>query len=138
MRFITGKDGSLIYEGARGSIRVVESIRGEGAQFKKVAFTTDTCCGTRLDVGHDYVAFVSGKGSLVEVNWGNIADVTDYYSEDSDYPRSEQGIIARVEGLLEGTLPLDKAIPTFMRTSVSQLGTPPPLPCPDPPATAEP
>ena len=132
--FVSTGEGSVIYEGAKGTVRVVETIRGNGQQFDEITFITTPCCGVRLDVGHYYVAFVSGSGSSFGVNEGNVADVTTEYSEHSEYPRSEQGIVTRVSALLGGALSLDDAIPLRLRSRISQNEPPPPPPCPEPAA----
>ncbi|HET7842565.1 MAG TPA: hypothetical protein VFL14_00320, partial [Xanthomonadales bacterium] len=49
-------------EGAEGSIRVVTSVRGDGERFDRITYLPSRCCGSRLDVGHYYIAFVSDPG----------------------------------------------------------------------------
>jgi hypothetical protein len=58
-----------------------------------------------------------------------IADITGHYAEDSDYPRSEDGVVSRVQRLLEGTLSIDAALRGLPRANDFHMLLPPP-PCP--------
>ena len=103
----------LLYS-AVGTVEVVETLRGNGAQFQRVRFSTFACCGTRLDVGHTYVAFVPGKGPEFEGNISTLlvpsGDLTEIVAGRAELPT----------GISERTWRRISHIPP----------PPPPVPCP--------
>lgn len=63
-------------------IKVVDRIYGEKYLYSDIHFSTSSCCGSRLDVGRYYVAFISEKGPDFLANNGNIIDIgEDYYPD---------------------------------------------------------
>ncbi|MDQ3175798.1 MAG: hypothetical protein M3Q91_19155, partial [Acidobacteriota bacterium] len=67
-----------------GHIRVVESLKGNGASFKLIKYSFRSCGSTRMSVGQLYLAATSQTGPLLEL-WGTdqaILDLTlDFYHE---------------------------------------------------------
>jgi len=126
--FTSEGDGSVIYEGASGTVRVIESLRGDGAQFRSLTFNTSICCGSRLDVGHYYAAFTSEDGPSFPAGGGSIVNITFEYSESSEYPHSEHGIVTKLEALLRGDLNFEGVLPGQIGQGVSNVPLPP-RPC---------
>ncbi|MDQ1925148.1 hypothetical protein, partial [Massilia pseudoviolaceinigra] len=55
-----------------GQIKIIDRLRGVKKLSDQIKFYTDTCCGTRLDVGSYFVAFVSDAGSQFVAHNGNV------------------------------------------------------------------
>ena len=103
----------LLYS-AVGTVEVVETLRGNGAQFQRVRFSTFACCGTRLDVGHTYVAFVPGKGPEFE---GNISTLLLPFRDLTE--------------IVAGRAKLPTGMPEYTWRRISEVPPPPPpVPCP--------
>lgn len=62
-----------------GQIKTIERLRGAKKLPEKIKFATGACCGTRLDVGEYFVAFVSDVGSQFVANSGNVMEVGGKY-----------------------------------------------------------
>lgn len=67
--------GSARHDDIIGHIQVVSQIRGASKQVREISFSTERCCGARLDVGGYFVAFLPSLGKRVEVNNGNIVQL---------------------------------------------------------------
>ncbi len=100
----------VLYE-AVGKIEVTETLRGNGSQFRRVRFTTFQCCGTRLDVGHVYFAFVSNDGPEFDGNIGSLL------AERSN-----------LDDVLAGKAKLRKGALDASSSRISEI-PPPPAPC---------
>ncbi len=100
----------LIYS-VVGAVEVVETLRGNGLQFRHVRFTTFSCCATRLDVGHTYVAFVSNNGPEFEGNIGTLLKTSIDLTE-----------------IVAGRAKLPASISEATRRNISEVLPPPPRP----------
>ena len=128
-RFLNREEGEgMILEGAEGTIRVVESLRGDGSRFDRISYNTLHCCGSRLDVGHYYLAFVSGPGPSFGAGENSIVRVGEQYRASS--PGDENALLFRVHDLLEGRSSFEEALPDTMFERVGLIPPPPPPPCP--------
>ena len=105
-----------------GSIEIVETIRGKPT-FKTIIYNTFNCCGSRLDVGHYYVAFSSESGVQFLGNSGNLVSLGDWYDKKFS-PRKD------IEKVLTKKATVKQAFIAFSRERIDQTPPPPPPPCP--------
>lgn len=106
-----------------GEIRVIKVLRGTAAVSPKMRYYTGECAGSRLDIGHYYVAFVldarpgwwAGRGSLIHL--GPLP------------PMEGDGAIAEVRQVLDGRIALERTSLIAGRDFVHS-GWPPPPPLP--------
>ncbi len=113
---------------AHGRIRVVESLRGGGKQFESIEFYTAQCCGSRLDIGHYYIAFVDADGKSFLANSSSVAELYFGYSEPTSDARSVILKAAGIRKRLDGSVVLDEAFLDRAFARISQMPPPPP-PC---------
>ncbi len=113
-----------------GRIRVVESLRGDGRQFDSIEFYTSQCCGSRLDVGHYYIAFVDTDGESFLANASSVAELYFGYSEATSSAPSDVWKAASLRKRLDGSVVMDQTVRNRAFSRISQVPPPPP-PCPD-------
>ncbi len=125
-------DGALsnIPGSVHGRIRVVESLRGDGRQFDSIDFYTSQCCGSRLDVGHYYIAFVDADGESFRADSSSVAELYFGYSEPTSSAPSDIWKVAGLRRRQDGSVVMDEAVRNRAFSRISQVPTPPP-PCPD-------
>jgi hypothetical protein len=58
-----------------GRIEIIAEIRGSSDHVSELSFSTQRCCGTRLDVGGYFVAFLPQTGISFEANNGNVVEI---------------------------------------------------------------
>ncbi|MDM5178557.1 hypothetical protein PO883_15265 [Massilia sp. DJPM01] len=63
-----------------GRIKIIDRLRGVKKLPEQIRFSTDSCCGTRLDVGSYFVAFISDAGSQFVAHKGNVMEVGREYA----------------------------------------------------------
>ena len=105
-----------------GKIEVVDIIRGS-AKAKAIRYSTYQCCGTRLDVGKYYAAFVSEVGPQLYGHSGNLLEVGEMY-----YPK--QGSRAKIQAVLSGKRSLEKEFSEYALDRTQQVPRPPAPYCP--------
>ena len=112
-----------------GEIRVMKVLRGTAAISPKMRYYTGECAGSRLDIGHYYVAFVpdarpgwwAGRGTVIHL--GALP------------PMDGDGAIAEVRKVLDGRVALERTSLIDGRDFVGSGWPPPP---PSPPKAAKP
>lgn len=62
-----------------GRVKIVDQLRGRKSAIREIRFSTGSCCGSRLDVGSYFVAFISNDGSRFTANIGNVVEVGKEY-----------------------------------------------------------
>jgi hypothetical protein len=77
-----------------GHIAVISQVRGASKQVTELSFSTDRCCGARLDVGGYFVAFLPRTGRRFAANNGNIMQIGPMFT----HPDTEAKIRAVLSG----------------------------------------
>ncbi len=72
-----------IMQEVEAKIKVIDRIHGAQHLYSGIHFSTSWCCGSRLDVGRYYVAFISDEGPEFLAHNGNIIDIGERYYPDS-------------------------------------------------------
>ena len=108
----------ILYQ-ATGKIEVLESLRGNGKQFQNVRFTTFSLCGTRLDVGHMFLAFISGSGHAFDVSAENLFHIGS---------ASDDSLLAQARKVVTGKIKFTDFARTFASDRIREI-PPPPTPC---------
>lgn len=103
-----------------GKIEVVDRLRGARLKFKEVRFSTNRCCGIRLDVGAYFVAFFDAKGINFFGNIGNIIEI----GQGDSLETARSTILA----VLEGSKNLEDAFPRSQLDRIEQSPVLPPCP----------
>jgi hypothetical protein len=114
----------------RGRIRVVETLKGKTPAFRTVEFSTGSCGGMRLDVGHYYLALASRNGEVMTLEGGDrsVLDLRWQYDEDvSKAINHRQEILRTIDAALAGK-PLPKDFPSVEALQFTQYTAPPPIP----------
>ena len=104
-----------------GTIEVVADLRGT-TNAKRIIYSTLWCCGTRLDVGKYYAAFISDNSEQFDAHSGNLLELGGYYA-----PGSNAG--TKLRAVVAGQETLEKAFSEEKRDRTEQIPRPPP-PCP--------
>ena len=99
---------------AIGTIEIVESLRGSGTSIRRIAYSTDSCCGLRMDVGHHYFAFTNESGPDLVVNAANLFVPFQY---DHGDPLRCRKVIAR---MIRGEADIPEKQLSFSRRSLNQ------------------
>jgi len=110
-----------------GRIQVLDTLRGRTTA-SRIRYSTFWCCGTRLEVGRSYAAFVSEEGPELAINSGNVllADSTS-----APYSASMR---ARLVDVLKNGKEFDRVFASGWQAQTSQDPPPPPPPPHCPPA----
>lgn len=103
-----------------GKIQVVDTLRGT-ANTKTIRYSTQQCCGVRLDVGKYYAAFASDAGPQLSGDLGNLLELGEMSPGSGDR--------ARIESVLSGKSSLEKAFSEYTLDRLHQIPRPP-EPCP--------
>ncbi|MGJ7902330.1 hypothetical protein [Lysobacter sp. 1R34A] len=104
-----------------GKIRIVDTLRGT-ASTRTIRYSTQQCCGVRLDVGKYYAAFASSAAPQLSGDLGTLLELGDVYGPAS-------GDRARIESVLAGKNSLEKAFSEYTLDRLHQVPRPP-APCP--------
>lgn len=107
-----------------GKIQVLHTLRG-ATTATRIRYSNFWCCGTRLEVGRSYFAFVSEEGAELAINSGNVLQEDESGHEDNPWVRK------RIEEVLNGSRTLDSALPASWQGQTLLPPPPPPPPsCP--------
>lgn len=66
-----------------GRVEIVSQLRGVSNHVSELSFSTRRCCGTRLDVGGYFVAFLPTTGNRFEANNGNVVEIVPFDLQDT-------------------------------------------------------
>lgn len=102
-----------------GDIEITDVFRGEPAWTQMQYSTQMTCCGSRFDIGGEYVAFISGGDAVLFAHHQNVLELGLFYSRDE--------IVERI-GLASNGVPINDVFPAHVRDRTMQMPTPSP-PC---------
>jgi hypothetical protein len=61
------RTGGAYSEWVEGQLRVVQVLKGQANTFKSLSFSTETCGGVRLDVGHHFLVATHGQGTSIDL-----------------------------------------------------------------------
>lgn len=103
-------------------VKVVEHIRGVEYSHELMRYSTLWCCGSRLDVGHFYAAFLTEPATPFVGHPGNLLHLGEYYS-------SESSEALNLKAVVVGQRRLEEAYGEFPGERQHQLPRPP-KPCP--------
>jgi hypothetical protein len=103
-------------------INIVDVIRGK-PRFETLHYSTSFCCGSKMDLGHYYVAFTSGSGGEFSGNTGNLLNLGEVYA--SGYDTSK-----KLRAIESGERTLEQEFGQFPNDKMHMLPAPPD-PCPD-------
>ncbi len=101
-----------------GTIKVLDQVRGT-TKARQVRYSTYMCCGSRLEVGKYYIAFLASDASRFDGNAGNLLPLWGGF---------DQKEAASLNAVLHGTKDLEDVFP-FGLKEIQQVRPPPP-PCP--------
>ena len=110
----SGSSGHLV----TGTIKVMARIRG-ATKAKEIRFSTFYCCGSRLEVGKYYVAFLTSDAPRFDGNAGNLLPLW------QEFGQSEANDL---EAVLRGKKQLEESF-AYGLQEINQVRPPPP-PCP--------
>ena len=117
-----------------GRIRWLENLRGDGSQFGEIAFNTDPCGGTRLEIGHYFLAVTNADGYRIEGSYDNLIDITEEYREGENNHALGWFLSALGPAIAGEVLLSDVLHPRFRYNTHT---SPPPPPPPRPEAVAD-
>lgn len=106
----------------KARIRIVEHLGGTTASRETMRYDTQRCCGTRLDVGHFYAAFLPSPTAEFHGHAGNLLHLGEYY-------QAESSEADRLKSVVSGRRTLEAAYGEFPGERQHQIPRPPP-PCP--------
>lgn len=111
----TGEPNDLV----AGTIKVLAHVRGR-TNAQEIRYSTSWCCGSRLEVGKYYIAFLSLDARRFDANASNVLPLWQGFGRDE---------AERLESVLRGRSRLEEDF----AYGVDEIQTmrPPPLPCPD-------
>jgi len=109
-------------------IDIVSQIRGTSKHVSELSFSTQRCCGTRLDVGGYFVAFLPTTGKRFAANNGNVVEID---------PFDLQNKQAKIKAVLAGKMHFEDVFSRGDTDRTEQEPVPPP-PCPLSKATKSP
>jgi hypothetical protein len=101
-------------------IKIVAQIRGVSEHVSELSFSTQRCCGTRLDVGGYFVAFLPQTGNRFAANNGNVVEVDPF-----DLTNAQ----AKINAVLAGKKRFEDVFSREATDRTEQEPVPPP-PCP--------
>jgi hypothetical protein len=107
-----------------GRIQVLANVRGRTTA-RDIDFTTQQCCGIRMEVGKDYVGFLSADARHFGANGGNVLALWGRFGE------TDAGLL---EAVLRGHRNVEEAF-AYGFQEIKQVRPPPP-PCPRKPVSA--
>jgi len=105
-----------------GRIEIVSQLRGSSEHVGELSFSTQRCCGTRLDVGGYFVAFLPQTGKRFAANNGNVVEIDRFDLQDTQ---------VKVNALLAGKTRFEDVFSKEATDRTEQEPVPPP-PCPLP------
>jgi hypothetical protein len=117
-----GEEVAPASQAIAAKVRVIEHLSGQDDRPAAMSYNTLRCCGTRLDVGHFYAAFLSEPGDPFFGHPGNLLHLGEFYEPESS--RS-----SRLKSVVSGELTLEDAYGRFPDERQNQFPPPPP-PCP--------
>ena len=109
-----------------GEIHIVDTLRGD-PRAKRIRYSTSICCGSRLDVGQFYVAFLSTNASEFLGNTGNILNLGELTINQTYDARAP--IRQRLVAVASGRRTLEQEFGKFPNEKMFTLPRPPD-PCP--------
>lgn len=101
-------------------IKIVSQIRGISKHVSELSFSTQRCCGTRLDVGGYFVAFLPATGERFAANNGNVVEID---------PFDLQNKQAKINAVLAGKMGFEDVFSRGETERTEQEPVHPP-PCP--------
>lgn len=101
-----------------GRIKVITRLRGTARQIREVHFSTSDCCGTRLDVGDYFVAFLPSMNGKFTTNSGNVLSVG------REYPLAQTH--DKLSAILAGKTRLEDVFSRAYRDRIEQWPVLPP------------
>lgn len=105
-------------ESVIGTIRVAAHVRGR-TKAKEIRYSTDYCCGSRLEVGKNYIGFLGSDGGRFYASASNVIPLWGYFGRDE---------ADSLEAVLRGKKKLEDAF-AYGIGEINQVRPPPP-PCP--------
>lgn len=103
-------------------IKIISQLRGVSKHVSELSFSTQRCCGSRLDVGGYFVAFLPATGKRFAANNGNVVEID---------PFDLQNKQAKINAVLAGKLRFEDVFSRGDTDRTEQEPVPPP-PCPLP------
>ena len=100
-----------------GSVRVVAHVRGR-SKAREVTYQAGWCCGTRMEIGRYYVAFLDEAGARFTGNLENLVPLP--YVGDAGDTSAIEAVLAGERSLLDA----------FPQGEMHTVPAPPPPPCP--------
>jgi len=107
-----------------GRIQVLANVRSRTTA-RDIVFMTQQCCGIRMEVGKDYVGFLSADARHFSANGGNVLPLWGRFGE------TDAGLL---EAVLRGHRNVEGAF-AYGSQEIMQVRPPPP-PCPREPVSA--
>jgi len=101
-------------------IKIVSQVRGVSKHVSELSFSTQRCCGTRLDVGGYFMAFLPATGKRFAANNGNVVEIN---------PFDLQNKQAKINAVLAGKLRFEDVFSQGDTDRTEQEPVPSP-PCP--------
>lgn len=103
-----------------GTIKILAHVRGR-ASAKAIRYSTSWCCGSRLEVGKYYVAFLSLDAPRFYANASNVLPLWQEFGQEE---------ANRLESVLRGKSRLEEAF-AYGVDEIHTMRLPPPLRCSD-------
>jgi hypothetical protein len=103
-------------------VKLVEHLGGVEDSHELMSYSTLSCCGSRLDVGHFYAAFLTEPAVPFVGHPGNLLHLGEYYR-----PRSSEAL--HLKSVVAGQRKLEEAYGKFPGERQHQISRPP-TPCP--------
>lgn len=103
-------------------IKIISQLRGVSKHISELSFSTQRCCGSRLDVGGYFVAFLPATGKRFAANNGNVVEIDPFDLQ------NKQG---KINAVLAGKLRFEDVFSRGDTDRTEQEPVPPP-PCPLP------
>jgi len=101
-----------------GAVKTFDRLRGNGKLPTEVRFSTSKCCGTRLDVGGYFVAFLPNVGKTFTADNNNVIEIG------KEYPISES--LELIQNILEGSKTLEENFSREYLDRIEQFPIQPP------------
>ena len=101
-----------------GEVKTFDRLRGNGKLPTEVRFSTNKCCGTRLDVGGYFVAFLPNIGETFTANNNNVIEIG------KEHPLHES--IGLIQAVLKGSRTLEENFSREYLDRVEQFPIQPP------------
>ena len=115
-----------------GKIRIVQSLKAPKNKvrpYEAIQFSTRSCGGLRLDVGHYFLVATDDDGSTIQLGPSDqsIIDLTGYYKESRKDESSRTALLHPIYDFLAGR-PLPEDFPPDHVSSYTSTLLPPPPP----------